>query len=214
MERVEGAFAFIRLDKGMLESNTYILWENESKFAAVIDPGNKASDIQKIIEDRSLDLKYIVLTHAHYDHIYYLDALKNLYPNSITISHSLEVDSFDNPVKNGSLLFGKLKKFQKPEATVEDAYIIEFLNEEVEVIHTPGHTKGGITLRAGKFLFTGDTLFYGSYGRTDLGDGDDGELAASLTRLLSMDEDLIVLPGHGDSSTIGNERRINPFMGA
>lgn len=212
MTKTEGAFTYKRLSNGILSSNTYILWD-EDKVCAIIDPGNDASSIDKEVVKYGLTVKYIILTHAHYDHIFFLDELKQKFEESVVICHENENESFSNPYKNGSLLFGSAKVFNKADKTVKDQDTLLLGKEEIEIIHTPGHTEGGICIRAGKFLFTGDTLFYRSYGRTDLGDGSDEKMAESLKKLSNMDPSIIVLPGHGTFSTIGDEKKYNPFMG-
>lgn len=212
MTRVEGSFTYRRLGNGALSSNTYIVWD-ETKTCAVIDPGNEASKIEKEVEKYELTVKYIILTHGHYDHILYLEELKSLFPESAVVCHELENENLPNPYKNGSLLFGSAKTFKKADKTVRDGDVLLLGTEELKIIHTPGHTEGGICIQAGKLLFTGDTLFYRSIGRTDLGDGNDEKMAQSLIKLTEMDPALIVLPGHGTFSTIGDEKENNPYIG-
>lgn len=212
MTRVEGPFTYRRLGNGVLSSNTYIVWD-ETKTCAVIDPGNDANKIAKEVEKYELTVKYIILTHSHYDHIFYLEELKNMFPESVAVCHKIENENLSNPYKNGSLLFGSAKTFEKADETVTDGDILNLGKEELKIIHTPGHTEGGICIQAGKLLFTGDTLFYRSIGRTDLGDGNDEKMAKSLLKLAEMDPSLIVLAGHGTFSTIGDERKFNPYIG-
>ena len=104
MTRVEGPFTYRRLGNGVLSSNTYIVWD-ETKTCAVIDPGNDANKIAKEVEKYELTVKYIILTHSHYDHIFYLEELKNMFPESVAVCHKIENENLSNPYKNGSLLF-------------------------------------------------------------------------------------------------------------
>lgn len=212
MKRNDGKFTYVRLSKGFLSSNTYIFWD-ETKECAIVDPGNTLDSIQKVVNDNGLVVKYIILTHAHYDHIYYMDDVRNAFSEAHMICHEFDKDYFAKPHKNGSLLFGSAKIFCTPDRTVKDNEKLPLGNEEITIIHTPGHTEGGMCILADKYLFTGDTLFYEGYGRTDLVGGSVEEMADSLDRLFALDQSTIVLPGHGTFSTIGHEMHNNPFMG-
>ena len=212
MQRTIGTFTFERLTEGMLSSNTYILWD-ETKEAAIIDAGNSYETVNEVVNANNLKVKYIIITHAHYDHILCLDEIREKYKDAKVICHEEENTSFGKPHKNASVLFGSPKTYEKADLTVKDNDILYLGSSQISIILTPGHTEGSICILAGKFLFTGDTLFYRGYGRTDLGGGNPGDMEASLARLYKMDPDLIVLPGHATTSTIGDERKNNPYMG-
>jgi len=205
-------FSYKRLTKGILGSNTYIVW-SPSKIAVIIDPGNTVESIMDIVNGNNLSVKYIIMTHVHLDHIFYLEQLCAELPQAITVCHNDDLPGFENPSFNASILFGSKKIFQKAQMTVTNGDTLTLENEYIlKIIHTPGHTPGGMCILAGDMLFSGDTLFYDGFGRTDLGYGDIKDLAESIKLLYSFEDDMKVFPGHGTASTIGRERTHNPFM--
>ncbi|MGI6669093.1 MAG: MBL fold metallo-hydrolase [Acetivibrionales bacterium] len=220
------------LDGGMLGSNCYIL--GDSGEGAVIDAGLDFKETARILSSEGLVLKYIILTHAHIDHVLQADKLKEACGGQVVI-HKDDAPLLGNETLNGSFLFGLSKTFNQPDLCVEDGDILELGGLKLEVIHTPGHTPGSICIYVhsgretmgkdsenagtGKTspgqndcMFTGDTLFRLGVGRTDLGAGDWDKLADSLKRLMDMDDSLVVYPGHGPSTDIGSERRQNPII--
>lgn len=203
---------FKRFNQGILGSNTYIIWDDESMEAAAIDAGQSEPIIFSTIENEALKLKYIILTHAHFDHIHFMPQYKKAFPEAKVVIHELDNEILPNPRLNASVLFGSEYKYEKADITVKGGEILHLGNECIEVISTPGHTPGGICLLSGKYLFSGDTLFYSGFGRTDLGAGDVKDMASSIERLYAMDGDIEVYPGHGTKTTIGRERADNPFM--
>ncbi len=193
---------------GPLEVNCYVVQDPITKYAALIDPGAEPDVIKNYLHREYLDLKFIINTHGHGDHI-----AVNGYFNSPVYIHRLDAGCLTNSEKNLSMLF----EFPvvSPEATrlLEDKDKIFLGDLEFNVIHTPGHTPGSISLQSGDIIFTGDALFSGSIGRTDLPYGDSDKLIKSIReRLLVFPEDTIIYPGHGESSTIGKEKRSNPFL--
>lgn len=200
-------FTVDRLEVGPLGANCYIIADTVSKNACVIDPGGEPGRIKEILKKKGLNLKFIINTHGHGDHI-----LANGYLNAPVYIHRLEKDFLTDPGKNLSGMFGFL--FKGPEASrlLEDGDKVMLDGLELEIMHTPGHTPGGISIRLDGVVFTGDTLFAGSVGRTDLSEGDEVLLMRSIKeRLFKLDDDIIIYPGHGPESTIGNEKRTNPF---
>jgi glyoxylase-like metal-dependent hydrolase (beta-lactamase superfamily II) len=154
----------------------------------------------------------VVLTHGHYDHIGGLEQLKQTTGAAILI-HDLDAYLLLNPIANGSLIFGR--SFHTPQADkmLTDGDVIPFGNHSLKVIHTPGHTRGGICLASPGFILSGDTLFRNSVGRTDLPGSEPEKLIPSIRKkLLSLPDETKVYPGHGDSSTIGHERKRNPHL--
>ena len=196
----------------MLSSNCYILIsENE---AAVIDPCVEPEMILNKINEVNINVKVekIIYTHAHVDHIYYSEQLKEK-TNAKTYGHSGDKKLYGSAYKNGSVLFGMNKRFDIYEVELTDGQIIKIGKKQVTVIHTPGHTMGSICIYADNSLFTGDTLFYESVGRTDLGTGNTDMLIESVQKkIYTLPEETVILPGHGVKSTVGHERTYNPFV--
>lgn len=199
-----------RLMTGMFESNSYILGDGSE--GAVIDAGVDADEIIEVLNQEKLNLKYIILTHAHIDHIASLDELREI-TGALVLIHEKENKALASPKYNGSGLFGQQRQFKAADRLLKDGDVIELGSEKLTVIHTPGHTSGGICIKAGNAVFTGDTLFRLSVGRTDLGDGNFEVLIDSImNKLMTLDDDTIVYPGHGPESTIGFERKNNFYL--
>ena len=202
----------IRLVVGPLQVNCFILADEKTKEAVVIDPGDDAQEILKIIQDKSLKVKYIVITHGHFDHVGANKALKD------ATGAELLIHEGDAPVmasaSQHSQAFG-LNTQSSPRADryVKHGDIINAGEVSLQVLHTPGHSPGGISLLDQGMVFTGDSLFAGSIGRTDLPGGDLMTLIRSIkTNLMTLPDDTKVFCGHGPATSIGEERRENPFL--
>lgn len=199
-----------RLPTGMLDSNCYIIGNNNE--GVIIDPGANSEDILEMIKQAGLNIKYIILTHAHVDHIVSVDEIRYKLKAKVLI-HQDDAESLSNPLHNGSNLFGIRKTFDPADVLLKDKDKIDLAGLKLEIIHTPGHTPGGICIKIDDNLFSGDTLFRMSIGRTDLGDGDYDNLMDSIkNKLMSLDDKVVVYPGHGTATTIGYERKYNPFI--
>ena len=203
---------FKRFTQGLLGSNTYVIWDEATKQAAVIDTGNDVQLAKDVIDAEKLTLKYIILTHAHYDHIHFLPEYKGTYPMAKVVIHELDNAMLGSPRLNASVLFGPAHVYDKADVSVQDGDELLLGDAILSVIHTPGHTPGGICILTENMLFSGDTLFYAGFGRTDLGAGDVKLMAASIGKLYAMDPTITVYPGHGTKTTIGRERDENPYM--
>lgn len=199
-----------KFDKGMVAANCYVLsGKNE---AVVIDPGVNEKMIVDYLVENHLDLKYIVFTHAHIDHILHSRQLKRL-TGAKTVIHEDDNALLTDSHKNGAFLFGLTHQYDLADMTVRDNDIISLSDFELKVIHTPGHTPGGICLYHDACLFTGDTLFYLSIGRTDLGMGDYDEIIHSIKdKLFTFPDEVVVYPGHGKNTTIGFEKNNNAYV--
>lgn len=200
-----------RFTNGIFGSNTYLLWDPESGEAATVDAGNHAAPLVNLAQEQKLVMKYIILTHAHFDHIYYLPEYRKAFPSAEIVIHEGDNEILADPRLNASTLFGSARAFQKADKTVQDGDVLQLGEQAVRVLSTPGHTPGSICLLADKMLFSGDTLFYSGFGRTDLGAGSVEALSASIDRLYAMEEDIEVFPGHGTKTTIGREKHQSPF---
>lgn len=198
------------LSTGMFGSNSYIIGNNG--LGAVIDAGVDAAEIADEAQKAELEIKYIILTHAHIDHIAYGYDLKKITEAELFI-HEEDAPLLKQPRLNGSILIGTPRTFDDADILLKDGQILRLGETELEIIHTPGHTPGGICIKAGDSVFTGDTLFQMSIGRTDLGAGNYIELMNSIReKLLRLDDNIVVYPGHGPSTTIGIERKCNPYI--
>jgi hydroxyacylglutathione hydrolase len=203
---------FERITVGPIETNSYILGDEKSREAIVIDPGGEFEIIENHLKKSKLKLKYIILTHGHVDHIGALAPLKKATGAEILI-HSKDSAMLYDPNQNLSSFSGDKIIPIKADKLLEEGDIIQCGEIRLEVLHTPGHTLGGISLVTDKMIFTGDALFCGSIGRTDFPGSSYQELIKSIKdKLLNKDDDFIIYSGHGPSSTIGEERRNNPFL--
>lgn len=198
---------------GNVSTNCYFVENEETHDLILIDPGDRPFDIQNRIEDMGCNPVAILLTHGHFDHILAVNALKDLYPQIKVYACTAEKDLLETPAMNCSSMIGRTCSVEA-DVYVTDMEQLNLAGMNIQVIKTPGHTKGCCCyyLQEENVLFSGDTLFEGSIGRTDLPTGNMGELLESLKKLLStLPEDVDVFPGHGDSTTIGHEKRYNPF---
>ena len=193
------------LQVGPIGTNCYLLEDEKAHVAAVIDPGDEAGRILQVIKDDGVDVKYILLTHGHYDHTTAVPELHQALPQAEIYIHKADANGA------GSQLFPLAGHI--PDLKFYDEGDALTLGElTIQVLHTPGHSKGSVTLKVGDVLFCGDTLFAGSCGRTDLAGGSYAEIMASLKKLGQLPGDYHVCPGHDVTSTLGRERRSNPFL--
>ncbi|OGW55578.1 MAG: hypothetical protein A3D21_01350 [Nitrospirae bacterium RIFCSPHIGHO2_02_FULL_42_12] len=200
------------LPVGLFQTNVYILQDDVTKEAIVIDPADEASRILKIINDNELTVKYILLTHAHIDHIGALKELKDSTGAKVLL-HKEDVFLYENMHLQSSL-FGLTDPLVTDiDLLIEDGMEFGQAGLKFHVIHTPGHSPGSVCYYFPDKLFSGDTLFKNGIGRSDLWGGSHELLVESLRGiLLNLDDAIEVYPGHGPSTTIGREKRDNPFI--
>lgn len=200
------------LTVGELGANCYILGCPDTLIGAVIDPGGDGDHILNTAEKLGLNIKYIINTHGHIDHIAANGRVKEATGADLLI-HSQDAPMLTDSKLSLASFLGKKVDLVKADRLLEEGDLIKLGSLELKVIHTPGHTLGGICLAVENKLFTGDTLFAGSIGRTDFPGGDYNTLLNSIQeKLLNYGEETIVYPGHGPSSSIGEEKRSNPFF--
>jgi glyoxylase-like metal-dependent hydrolase (beta-lactamase superfamily II) len=193
--------------------NCYIVGCEETREAAVIDPGGNARAILNLLEKENLTAVYIINTHGHIDHIGANAEVKEATGAKILI-HEGDGNMLVNTMSNLSFLMGSRVTSPPADEFIKEGDIIKIGNTvELEVIHTPGHSAGGVCLKTGNIIFVGDTLFQGSIGRTDFPGGSYKQLVTNIKeKLLCYDDDVVCYPGHGPATLIGFERKNNPFL--
>ncbi|MCD6318361.1 MBL fold metallo-hydrolase [Candidatus Aerophobetes bacterium] len=198
---------------GELEANCYILADEKTKRAIIIDPGGEAKKILWIVKQNKLKVIYIINTHAHIDHIGANDIIRGE-TGAFLLVHSSDAHLLEDPQMNLSTMMNEKRKFLPPTRVVKEGDEIKVDQICMQVLHTPGHTPGSICLYIrSERVFTGDTLFAGSVGRVDLPGGSPADLQNSIReKLLTLPEKVIVHPGHGPDTTIGKEKKDNPFI--
>jgi len=198
---------------GMLDANCYILSDSESRQGIIVDPGDEADKITAKVEAAGLKIKYIINTHGHYDHIGANLELKERFGAEILV-HEADAPMLQNPRANLSFLKPFIKDIEiKPDRLLKDGDVVSAGAVRLEVLHTPGHSQGSICLLGDGYILTGDTLFEGSIGRTDLPGGSYESIISSINnKLKSLPDEIKVYPGHGPASTIGKEKANNPYL--
>ena len=205
----------IRVEKlvvGPLETNCYIVWDDRVKQGAVIDPGGDAHIILKKIKGIELEIKFILVTHGHFDHVGALAALKRE-TKAEFLAHKGDF-FFIEEGKESALRWGiEIEQPSTPDRFIEDGDKITIGDFELYVLHTPGHSPGGVSFYTKGMVFCGDNLFQGSIGRTDFRMGSFEELEKSIkTRLYNLPDDTIVYTGHGPNTKIGSEKKYNIYV--
>ena len=199
---------------GPLEVNCYLVWDEERMRGIVIDPGAEGPRIIQEIKHLGFTVTHIVNTHCHVDHIGANADLKEAFPQALLSVPEKDLPLLRAPQNSMLVMICNAKPSPEPELLLNEGDIIPVGQEELKVIETPGHTLGSICLYGSGVVFTGDTLFAGSVGRTDLPFSQHEALFTSVRKkLFILPEETKVLPGHGPDSTIGQEKKFNPFFG-
>ncbi|MCI8722140.1 MAG: MBL fold metallo-hydrolase [Ruminococcus sp.] len=199
---------------GMVGTNCYLVVNEEEKQCILIDPAVYSGEIAEQIRREGLDLRAILLTHGHFDHIMGIDGFRKEFPEIPVYAHREEEALLKDASMNASLEFGRQYTFSGA-AYAEDGDVLDLAGMQFQVIHTPGHTIGGCCyyLQEEKVLFSGDTLFRESIGRTDFPTGNGGQLMRSIReKLFTLPEETAVYPGHMERTTIGDEKKYNPYF--
>jgi len=193
---------------GDLFNNCYLIVHDKSKKGFIIDSPAPTNEIKDFIRSQSLEIDFIALTHAHFDHIGGLRSLP--FPFYI---HQNDLQLLKDPQANGSAFFDSSIVVEKKPRLYKENEPLYFDNYSIEVIHTPGHTPGSVSLKLNNWLFSGDTLFLDSIGRTDIPLASPERIIKSIKeKLLVLPSDTIVYPGHGAPTTIAREAKLNPFL--
>jgi hydroxyacylglutathione hydrolase len=200
-----------RLIVGQLQSNCYIVYDEDSLLAMVVDPGDEPDRILYTIGEKKLKVTHIACTHGHFDHIGAVSEVKERTSGKI-ILHRDELPLYLRAVEQAGLWGFDVGSQPKPDVLVEDGDKIHVGNLRFSVLSTPGHSPGGICLYGEDIVLTGDTVFAGSVGRTDLFGGSIDDLKKSFKRIMSLPPDTVIFPGHGDPSTVRQEKESNFFM--
>lgn len=187
------------LELGLYRTNCYILWEDDS--AVILDPGYSAERIVRRLQELGLSLSAIVLTHGHFDHVGAVGELKKAYDCPVCLPKA--DTALPEEITNGAIPYTVL---------YEGGQTLSYGGISLHAMLTPGHTPGSSCLKTGNCLFTGDTLFRDTCGRTDLPGGSWVQMKQSLRRLAAMKEELFVYPGHGEATTLSREKKYNPYL--
>jgi glyoxylase-like metal-dependent hydrolase (beta-lactamase superfamily II) len=188
-------------------ANCYLIGDEDAKLCALLDPGGSIDAVLEMVARSGLALREVWLTHGHYDHVGAIPALLEKYPDLPVYIH--KKDLTDPGAWERQYWLPHLGDNQR---TYGEGDTLHLGGLSVQVLHTPGHSPGSVTLLAERSLFTGDTLFVGSCGRCDLPGGDYPQMLSSLKRLGALEGDYRVFPGHGEGSTLDDERRYNPYL--
>ncbi|AMU86505.1 MBL fold metallo-hydrolase [Dehalococcoides mccartyi] len=201
-----------KLRLGLLGTNCYILGDEESRHGLIIDPAAISNSIPETVTEYHLDVKYIVLTHGHLDHLAGLEYARKLYPEAKLCFHPADASLSEN-VELVSYLGMSALPTLAPDIPLSEGSTLELGKIKFSVISIPGHTPGGICLYTRGYLFSGDTLFNSGIGRSDFDKSDTEALRQNIVNgLLSLPPETLVFPGHGRETTIGKEKTGNPFI--
>lgn len=196
---------------GPIETNTYVV-SHENNGCLLIDPSSGCKEVISYIKDKGFSLEAICLTHGHFDHFLGLEEILRSFPGTDVWIHPAEKYYLLDADYNGSFMMGMKLTYTGPVKEYNDGFM-QIGNFDVTVFHVPGHSSGGAALLIGNYCFCGDSLFAGSIGRSDFPGCDGAALIKNIKeKLMSLPDDTVVCSGHGGRSTIGRERRTNPFL--
>ncbi len=200
------------MEVGPLAVNAYIVEHTESRKAVVIDPGDDGEEILGQIAGLGVTVDKILLTHGHFDHVGAVARIREKTGAPVYI-HPADVDRMTGARRQGMLFGLSVSDPPAPDVLVEEGHTIPFEDREFLVLHTPGHTPGCVSFLLGGMAFVGDLIFAGSIGRTDLPGGNHRQLIESVRKkIFPLPDDTVLFPGHGPATTVGEEKRSNPFF--
>lgn len=201
---------------GAYGTNCYVVGSETTKQGMIIDPGAEPRNILAVVDKLGLSIVWIVITHSHFDHIGALKAVKDATGAKVAL-HEMEGENGGQALMQalGMVMSGSLSKPVKPDMLLKDGDILDVGDLHFTVLHTPGHSRGGISLVGHGVVFSGDTLFNSGVGRTDFPGCSQEQLMNSIyQKLMVLPDETVVFPGHGPETTIGDERKMNPFLHA
>lgn len=206
-----GAIELLTFETGPLQENAYLVFDRESRDAAIVDPGDDGEQLIAAIEELGVHLRAVWLTHAHFDHIGAVKALRTRFSVPAWL-HEADIPMFEAGPYQAASYGLPFDGDEIPSERFEDGQGLRLGGLSFTVMHTPGHSPGHVTIHGHGVALVGDCLFAGSIGRTDLPMGNGPELARSLLKIVALPPETRVLPGHGPSTTVAEERRSNPFI--
>ncbi len=207
-----GRMKYERIVVGALETNCYLVYCEETQECGVVDPGADPEKIIRTIEDKELIPTVLINTHGHVDHVGANKDIKEKYEIPLCI-HAEDSQMLNNILATTMGLFLGAKKSPKPDRFLRDGDKIQIGKQDLKVIHTPGHSPGSVSLVGDEFLLSGDLLFCGGVGRTDLPGGSWSALEESIhSKIYTLPDMMEILPGHGPTTTVGQEKISNPFV--
>ncbi len=201
-----------RIAVGPLQANCYVISDEETRDALVIDPGEEAGKIISFIESRSLTTTYIICTHGHFDHVGAVSRVKAGTGAKVILNRA-DLEIYRAAVDQAAFWEYEIEQPPEPDLFVMDGYEIHVGRKNIfRILHTPGHSPGGICLYGGGIIISGDTVFAGSVGRTDFYGGNIEELKQSFRTIMGLPESTRIFPGHGEATSVGIERKANFFV--
>jgi Zn-dependent hydrolases, including glyoxylases len=201
------------MPSGFLMVNTYLVTDEDTNKGFIVDPGGYDIKMVKKIRESNVDLEYIILTHGHSDHIGGVEEYQNEFPDVKVVASKYETEMLEDPELNQSKMWTGVPVAVKADITVDEGDTLDVGGIKLRFTMTPGHTKGGMCIITDGVVFSGDTLFCASVGRTDFAGGSFDDLAKSVhEKLFVLPDETKVLPGHMGPTTIGFEKEHNPFV--
>lgn len=204
---------FKQITVGPIQTNCYLLWDKDTRKAAIVDPGGNRDEIISDIKSLDLDVEWVLLTHGHTDHSFFAGDLADEYSARLGM-HEADIPMLDDALGIAELYYNTNDYVPvNPTDMLDDGSVVKLGESEIKVIHTPGHSEGGLCFVTDAGVFCGDTIFYQSTGRTDFVGGSQEALINSIrTKILPMDDSVKLFPGHGPSTSVGFERKSNPYI--
>lgn len=211
-ELARAQIEIIQIPVGVFRANCYLIFCSESRKAVIVDPGDEGESILQTIRELKLEPEWILLTHGHGDHIGAVGFLKNSLNLKVAI-HWEEANMLIDARANLSILFGESILASPADRLFRDGDTFNLDDRTITVLHTPGHSPGGSSFLLDRHVFTGDALFKETVGRTDFPGSSHSRLIKGIReKILTLDDDVTIYPGHGPTSTVGEERRNNPYL--